>query len=218
MRTWTFVVSICAHAVAIAVVVVSPIFAIADLPQPRRPLIFESIVPIDVPDVPAPVRPQAAAPQATQSIPITEPEALPPDIPSPVPAPPADFVAPGGTGVPTDGFTHVGDPVVAPPLPAPVRKDPVPVGGVIRPPTRVVYAQPIYPPTALAARIEGTVILQAVIDEKGSVREVQVLRGHPLLNDAAVRAVSQWRFTPTQLNGATVPVVMTVTVAFTLQK
>ena len=149
---------------------------------------------------------------------MTEPVALPPDTPSPVADPPADFVAPGGTGVPTDAFAPVGDPVVAPPQLPPVRKDPVPVGGVIRPPTRVVYVQPIYPPTALAARIEGTVILQAVIDEKGSVREVQVLRGHPLLNDAAVHAVRQWRFTPTLLNGTTVPVVMTVTVGFTLQK
>ena len=61
-------------------------------------------------------------------------------------------------------------------------------------------------------------ILQAVIDEKGSVREVRVLRGHPLLDDAAMQAVGQWQFTPTLLNGTTVPVVMTVTVGFTLQK
>jgi protein TonB len=179
---------------------------------------FESNIPIEVPDVPAPARPPTATAPEAQSIPLTEPESFPPDTPSPVADPPADFVATGGTGVPTEAFAPVGDPVVAPPQPAPARKDPVPVGGVIRPPTRVVYVQPIYPPTALAARIEGIVILQAVIDEKGSVREVNVLRGHPLLTDAAVHAVGQWRFTPTLLNGTAVPVVMTVTVAFTLTK
>jgi protein TonB len=50
------------------------------------------------------------------------------------------------------------------------------------------------------------------------VREVKVLRSIPLLDDAAVQAVSQWKFTPTLLNGVTVPVVMTVTVTFALQK
>jgi protein TonB len=218
MRTWTLVVSICAHAVAIAAVVVAPIFAIADLPQPRRPLTFETIIPIAVPDVPAPARPRTATAPAVRSIPITEPESFPPDAPAPVADPPADLVAVGGTGVPTDAFDLVGDPVVAPPQPSQVRKHPVPVGGVVRPPTRVVYVQPIYPPLALAARVEGTVILQAVIDEKGSVREVRVLRGQPLLNDAAIHAVGQWTFTPTQLNGTVVPVVMTVTVAFSLTK
>ncbi len=104
------------------------------------------------------------------------------------------------------------------PPPTPARKDPLPVGGNIRPPARVVYVQPVYPQIALAARKEGTVILQAVIDENGSVREVKVLRSVPLLDDAAVQAVSQWKFTPTLLNGAPVPVVMTVTVGFTLQR
>ena len=216
MRTWTLVVSVCAHAAAIGALIGAPLFA-TDLPEPRRPLVFESITPITVPDVPAPVRPQEAPSPATQFIPVTEPVALPPDTPSLVADPPADFVAHGGTGVPTDAFDPVGDSVVAPP-PPPVRRDPVPVGGVIRPPTRVVYVQPVYPQMALAARIEGTVILQAVIDEKGSVRELRVLRGHPLLDDAAIQAVTRWQFTPTLLNGTTVPVVMTVTVAFMLTK
>ena len=100
----------------------------------------------------------------------------------------------------------------------PPRKEPVPVGGVIRPPTRILYVAPVYPQIALASRKEGTVILQAIIDENGGVREVNVLRSISLLDDAAVRAVSQWKFTPTTLNGNTVPVVMTVTVTFTLQR
>ena len=218
MRTWTLALSVFAHAAVVVAIFVAPIFATADLPDPRRPLTFEAITPIDVPTIPVAPRPQSAPPATvTQSIPVTEPRELLPETPSPAPDPPPDLVAPGGNGVPTGVFAPVGDPVVAPPT-TPARKDPVPVGGVIRAPTRVVYIQPVYPPLALASRKEGTVILQAVIDESGVVREVKVLRSIPLLDEAAVQAVSQWKFTPTQLNGTPVPVVMTVTVSFALQK
>jgi periplasmic protein TonB len=217
MRTWTLVFSICAHAVAFGAFIVAPLFATADLPDAHRPITFESIIPIDVPDVPVAPRPQPAdTSTATQTIPTTEPADLPPDNPPPASNPPPDVVA-GGTGVPGDVLGPVGDPVIAPPPPQ-VRKDPVPVGGNIRPPTRVAYVQPVYPQIALASRKEGTVILQAVIDEHGNVREVKVLRSIQLLDDAAIQAVSQWKFTPTLLNGTPVPVVMTVTVAFALQK
>jgi protein TonB len=56
-----------------------------------------------------------------------------------------------------------------------------------------------------------------VIAEDGSVRDVRVLRSKPLLDEAAMDAVRQWRFTPTRLNGEPVPVVMTVTVSFSLK-
>jgi periplasmic protein TonB len=219
MRTWTLVVSVCAHAVAIGAVIVAPIFATTDLPDPRRPLTFEAIIPIETPVVPVAPRPQTT-PQATatQTIPIIEPIDLSPDTPPAPPSPPLDIVADGGTGVPTNGFLPAGDPVIAPPPPPPARKEPMPVGGVIRPPARVTYVQPVYPPLAIAARKEGIVILQAVIDERGKVREVKVLSSIPLLDDAAVRAVSQWTFTPTLLNGMPVAVSMTVTVGFQLQK
>jgi protein TonB len=65
--------------------------------------------------------------------------------------------------------------------------------------------------------VEGVVILEAVISEDGSVQDVRVLRSKALLDDAAVEAVRQWRFTPTLLGGQPVPVVMTVTVSFTLK-
>ena len=60
------------------------------------------------------------------------------------------------------------------------------------------------------------VILEAIVGTDGSVKSAQVLRGHPLLDEAAVDAVQQWRYTPTLLNGVPVDVVMTVTVNFTL--
>jgi protein TonB len=217
MRTWTLVVSIGVHAVIVAAIVIAPIFATADLPDPRRPLTFETITPVEVPAQPVAPRRQPAQPAtATQTIPVEEPPELPPDIPSPIADPPPDIVVHGGTGVPTGAFVPIGDPVIAPPPAA--RKDPLPVGGAIRPPTRVVYVQPVYPRFALDARVQDTVILQAVIDEKGGVRELKVLRGHPLLDDAATQAVAKWQFTPTLLNGTAVPVVMTVTVSFMLQK
>ena len=60
-------------------------------------------------------------------------------------------------------------------------------------------------------------ILEAVLDTDGSVREARVLRSVPLLDAAALEAVQQWRFTPTLLNGEPVPVVLTVTVVFSLR-
>jgi protein TonB len=94
--------------------------------------------------------------------------------------------------------------------------DPVHVGGLIRPPTKLVHVAPIYPPIALAARKEGLVILEALIGEDGIVREVRVLRPEPLFEESAVTAVKRWRFSPTLLNGEPVPIVMTVTVGFSL--
>jgi len=76
---------------------------------------------------------------------------------------------------------------------------------------------PVYPEEAKAAGTQGVVILEAVIDPSGAVRQARVLRSIPALDDAAVEAVKQWQFTPTLLNGVPVPVIMTVTVNFTLQ-
>jgi protein TonB len=75
----------------------------------------------------------------------------------------------------------------------------------------------VYPDLARAARVQGTVILEATIDETGAVTNVKVLRSIPLLDRAATDAVRRWRYTPTRLNGVPVPVLMTVTVTFTLR-
>jgi protein TonB len=76
---------------------------------------------------------------------------------------------------------------------------------------------PVYPDIAMRARVAVVVILEATIDAQGRVVNVRVLRSVPLLDLAAVDAVRQWEFTPTRLNGVAVPVVMTVTVNFTLR-
>jgi protein TonB len=81
---------------------------------------------------------------------------------------------------------------------------------------KTYHVAPAYPLVAQAAHVTGVVILDALIAEDGSMREVKVLRGNPLLAQAAADAVRQWQFTPTLLNGRPVPVVMTVTVVFGL--
>ena len=94
---------------------------------------------------------------------------------------------------------------------------PVRVGGSIRTPTKVRDVRPVYPLDAQAARISGVVIIEAMIDTDGRVYDARVLRSIPALDQAALDAVRQWEFTPTLLEGVPVPVVMTVTVNFTLQ-
>jgi protein TonB len=76
---------------------------------------------------------------------------------------------------------------------------------------------PVYPPIAQSARVQGVVIIEAIIGPDGRVTEAKVLRSIPLLDAAALDAVKQWVYTPTLLNGVPVPVIMTVTVNFTLQ-
>ena len=68
-----------------------------------------------------------------------------------------------------------------------------------------------------AAHAEGLVIIEATIDVHGNVTAVRVLRSQPLLEQAALDAVRQWKFTPTLLNGVPTPIIMTVTVNFTLR-
>jgi protein TonB len=216
MRTWTLVVSICAHAAAIAVVIVAPLFATEALPAPRRAIVFETIVPIRVPPIPSPaVRPVEGQSRAS-TIPAIEPDVFPTDAPLVDAVPPSIGGCDHPCAIVGEAIGGVVDGSIAAPPAAKPPAPPVRVGSGIRPPARVSYTAPIYPPLALAAKKEGVVILEALLDEEGAVRNVKVLRSIPLLDDAAVGAVSQWRFTPTLLNGTPVPVVMTVTVSFTL--
>jgi len=78
--------------------------------------------------------------------------------------------------------------------------------------------EPEYPRLARKANIEGIVILECTISPAGRVSDVRVLRGVPMLDEAAIEAVKQWVFTPTLLDGVPVPVIMTVTVSFSLKK
>ncbi len=110
-------------------------------------------------------------------------------------------------------------PVPPPPPPPPAGDYPSPirVGGNIKTPVKTKDVRPVYPPEAQAAGVQGVVIIEATIDPAGRVSNAKVLRSIPALDQAALDAVNQWEFMPTLLNGAPVPVIMTVTVNFTVQ-
>jgi len=220
MRTRTFFVSLVVHVLMIAALIIVPIVATGDLPEPRQSTTFIAVTP-EVPAVPAPPvvrRPPSPGPAANpNAAPVVEPPAIGVERPfEPIDAPIPDGLLPGSGDV---GGTIVDPSVVGPPPPAPSPAPvaPVRIGGGIRPPQKIQHVAPEYPAIARSARVAGIVILEAVLGEDGSVRDVKVLRSIPLLDKAAVDAVRQWRFTPTLLNGEPVPVVMTITVAFNLQ-
>jgi protein TonB len=106
------------------------------------------------------------------------------------------------------------------PIPPPQKaaaKRIVRVGSSLKAPRQIYSAQPDYPPLAREAHIWGTVVVNAVIDEQGNVVQAHALNGHPLLIPAALKAVLQWKYEPTLLNGVPVAVEMEVTVHFNLR-
>jgi TonB family protein len=107
-------------------------------------------------------------------------------------------------------------PVPPPPPPPGWATGAVRVGGNIHMPMKTKHVAPVYPPLAQSAGVQGVVILEVIISPDGKVQDSRVLRSLPLLDQAAVDSVDQWEFTPTLLNGSPVPVIMTVTVQFTL--
>ena len=95
--------------------------------------------------------------------------------------------------------------------------EPLRIGDGIRPPAKIVNADPVYPPEARDARVQGVVILEATISRTGEVSDVEVLRSVPLLDEAAVAAVRQWRYEPTLVDGEPVSILMTLTINFQLR-
>jgi periplasmic protein TonB len=77
--------------------------------------------------------------------------------------------------------------------------------------------EPVYPPLARSARIQGPVVLTALISRAGTMENVTAVSGHPMLVPAAVRAVSQWRYKPYILNGVAIEVETQITVNFVLE-
>jgi periplasmic protein TonB len=110
----------------------------------------------------------------------------------------------------------------AAPPPAPPMPEPAPVrqiqriGGSVQQANLIHQVTPRYPPLARQARVQGVVVLEAVISKEGFVDEMKVVAGHPLLTQAAVDAVKEWRYRPTLLNGEPVAVITTITVSFNL--
>ena len=214
----TLPLSLAAHALALIVLVVVPLVATDVLPIPDDVIGVVLDHPILPPDPPRPIPPQARA-TAPPVNPDAAPLVAPNDItPEPPPRPPTDVgTAQDSTSLGTViGTADAGRFAEPTPPPAPPPTATVQVGGAITAPTKIHDVAPVYPPTARAARIQGVVIIQATIGVDGSVVGAEVLRPLVFLDQAALDAVRQWRFTPTQLNGLPVAVIMTVTVHFRL--
>jgi protein TonB len=214
--------SVIAHAVVITAALVAQQLDVGALPTPHQPVLFEAadVMPADI-RLPKPTPTPHSGPRRTAMT----------DSPS-VSMNPAPTVMP--TGVVPETEPAASGPIVgvensgsggiesisgggAPPPPPPPPVVPIRLHQGMKAPHKIVDVAPVYPPVAQRARIEGVVILEAVIDAQGRVASVRVLRSIALLDQAAADAVKQWRFTPALLNTEPVPVVMTVTVNFTLQ-
>jgi protein TonB len=105
-----------------------------------------------------------------------------------------------------------------PPPPPPKAAAPkrIRVGGQVESAKLIFQPKPDYPPLAKMARIQGTVRLEAIISKDGTIQDLKVLNGHPLLVKAALEAVQRWRYQPTLLNGEPCEVVTEIDVNFTL--
>ena len=101
---------------------------------------------------------------------------------------------------------------------APVTRTPLRVGGKVQAAKIVHQVTPVYPPLARQARISGIVRLEAVISRSGTIESLQVMSGYPLLTQAALDAVRQWVYQPTQLNGQPVEVLTQIEVNFKLSE
>lgn len=131
---------------------------------------------------------------------------------------------PGGVanGVPAGVWNGIGSGIPVPP-PGPVRAAGakiirIKVGGQVEPPKLIYQPKPEYPPLARMERIQGIVRLEAIINRDGTVQDLTLISGHPLLVKAAFDAVARWRYQPTLLNGNPVEVVMEFDVKFNLNE
>jgi periplasmic protein TonB len=219
---YTLCVSIVVHALVVAAVVIVPLMASGALPHVSGG-IDDYVMPVDLPP-PAPQPPQPV--RVTELVnpnaaPIEPPDGITEEVPRP-PVATGDHAVGGLDLGPASSNAfgsgpNLGTAVAIPdPPPPPQPQKPVRAGGLIREPVKTRHVPPVYPQIAIAARVSGVVVIDAVIGTDGAVGEARVLSGSPLLNQAALEAVRQWRYTPTTLNTVPVPVIMTVTVRFNL--
>jgi protein TonB len=122
---------------------------------------------------------------------------------------------PGGTGTaPNSVISNVIK--ILPAMPKVVAPPKVRVSSGVAQGLLIHQTKPVYPPLAMQARIQGTVLLQAVVAKDGTVQDLRVVSGHPLLVKAALDAVKLWRYKPYRLNDQPVEVDTEIIVNFTL--
>jgi protein TonB len=133
-----------------------------------------------------------------------------------------DSGVPGGTG-PVSSLSQFTREQIPPPKPhvadSPASPaSPQRVGGDVQAAKLVRKVMPVYPPMARQVRVSGTVELIGIIEKDGTIQQLQVVSGHPLLIKAALDAVRQWVYHPTLLNGQAVEVIAPISVHFTLSQ
>ena len=222
-RTPLVLFSITAHVVVLLLLVVTTLIAADALPSPREAAEFfeaSRITDIQPPPPPPPARlPDAprVPPQNPDAAPLFSPDVIAPEPPMRDLPTANDFglgIVDGVSGVPGGLGTLEPTPPAPPPPPRPTEA--VRLHSGITAPQKVINVAPIYPSLAQQTHVQGVVIIEATIDVNGNVVEAKVLRAAPLLEEAALTAVRQWKFTPALLNGVPIPVIMTVTVNFKL--
>ena len=220
--------SLVAHAAIVSVIVILPL-VFFNMLHADELVTFLIQPPYKLPDPPAAPTPPARTSLAGTKVDLKHFDPVPHTIPGGIPAPDESNAPPvwgslvDGIGVPGNGgasgnglselldYSRIID--VPKPKP-PVPRIPVRVGGDVQESKLLLKVTPVYPPLAIQAHAAGRVILEAEIDEEGSVANVKIVSGHPLLVDAAAQAVKQWKYSPTLLNGEPQTVLATVTVVF----
>ena len=224
-KSWAVVVSGLVQSGSLIVLILIPLIYTQALPKP----VFSTILIAPAPPPPSPpppnqiLRKRAERPvrlldhgilHTPRWIPIRVALIVEPPLSPESPAIAITSGSPGGDLVRDFG----GPSTPATPPPPPVSNVPtrIKLGGVIQAAKIVSQPSPIYPVLAHQAGIQGSVLLHAVLDKDGRVSELQVISGHPLLVQAALNAVKQWRYQPTLLNNEPVEVDTTITVTFVL--
>jgi len=228
-KPWTVMVSMVVQVTFLAVLILIPLIYTEALPKASLATLL--IAPPPPPPPPPPpaatqivkVKPQAhlidagklVAPKAIpKEVKIIKEEAETPDMMGAVGGVPGGV--PGGQMGGVIGGV-IGGAGTAPPPPKPAQTR-IRQGGAVQAAMLVNRVQPTYPPLARQTRISGTVRLHAIISKDGSVQQLEVLQGHPLLVQAALDAVRQWKYRPTTLNGEPVEVDTTIDVIFSLNQ
>jgi len=150
------------------------------------------------------------------------------------PSTPALLAVPAGIVIPDNdapvSFTYTLREIPSLPKPEPVietlpepppeespAREPLRIGGRVEQPKQISRTEPIYPPLARSARVQGVVEIEGMINEEGRIEQIKVVTGHPLLNDAAVECVRKWKYEPGRLNGQIIEMPIKILVRFQLQ-
>ena len=223
-KSTTVMMSFVIQSVIVFVLILIPLIYTEALPS--RELMTFLMAPPPPPPPPPPPAPAAVrvAPRVIQRPQeMVQPKAIPKQVarivedPLPPPGPVGGVVGgidPGFTGAAGGVLGGIIDAPPPPPPPPPPER--VRVGGQVQAANLINSPRPAYPALARQARIQGKVLLEAVISKEGTIEELKVVSGHPLLIQSALDAVKQWRYRPTMLNGVSVEVVTTIEVNFTL--